>query len=60
MEIDQIKYEKLYDWLGLKEHPLAVFYTDEKPEGVSPSGQGHLCMFGLLKKDPRNRPNFHK
>ncbi len=50
MEIDQIKYEKLYDWLGLKEHPLAVFYTDEKPEGVSPSGQGHLCMFGLLKK----------
>jgi uncharacterized protein (DUF169 family) len=50
MKLDMAEYEKFYEWLGLKEHPLAAFYSNEKPEGVSPSGEGRVCMFGLLKK----------
>ncbi len=34
--------------LGLKESPLGIYYTDEKPEGVSPKEGIHGCMIGLL------------
>ncbi len=51
MEMDQRKYQKFHDRLGLKEHPLAAFYSNEKPEaGLSPKEQGHVCMFALLKR----------
>ena len=51
MEMDQGKYRKFHDRLGLKEHPLAAFYSGEKPgAGLSPKEKGHLCMFALLKQ----------
>lgn len=51
MKIDTRKYQKFHDRLGLKEHPLAAFYSNEKPGvGVSPKEQGHVCMFALLKR----------
>ena len=51
MEIDQRKYQKFHDRLGLKEHPLVAFYSNHKPgEGLSPKEKGHLCMFALLKR----------
>jgi uncharacterized protein (DUF169 family) len=34
--------------LGLKESPLGIYYTDEKPEGVTPKEGIHGCMIGLL------------
>jgi hypothetical protein len=36
--------------LGLKESPLGVYYTNDKPKGVTPKKGIHLCMIGLLKK----------
>lgn len=38
------------DALGLKESPLGIYYTNDKPEGVSPKTGIHVCMIGLLKK----------
>jgi len=54
MKIDLQKYQKLYDRLGLKEHPLAAYYTEEKPaQGVAPAEKGHLCIFALLNRARR-------
>jgi len=51
MKIDSQKYQKFYDRLGLKEHPLAAFYSNDKPgAGRSPKERGHVCMFALLKQ----------
>ena len=51
MKIDKEKYEKFYDRLALKEHPLGVFYSDEEPaRGIKPKGGGHECMIALLKR----------
>jgi uncharacterized protein (DUF169 family) len=51
MKINAQKYQKFHDRLGLKEHPLAAFYSNHKPgEGLSPKEKGHLCMFALLKR----------
>ncbi len=51
MKIDKGKYEKFYDRLGLKEHPLGVFYSNDTPgAGLSPKEKGHVCMFALLKQ----------
>jgi uncharacterized protein (DUF169 family) len=51
MKIDTPKYQKFHDRLGLKEYPLAAFYSDQKPgEGLTPKEQGHVCMFALLKR----------
>jgi len=50
VKIDKEQYEKFYERLGLKEHPVAALYADEKPAGTTPSGQGRVCMFGLLKR----------
>jgi uncharacterized protein (DUF169 family) len=35
--------------LGLKEPPLGIYYTDGKPEGVTPKEGIHGCMIGLLQ-----------
>ena len=51
MKIDREKYDKFHERLGLKEHPLAAFYSNEKPgAGLSPKEQGHVCMFALLRR----------
>lgn len=49
--IDQQAYAKLNERLGLKEHPLALFYSDREPAGgITPKEGGHACMIGLLKQ----------
>ena len=35
--------------LGLKESPLGVYYTNEKPEGFTPKPGIHTCMIGFLQ-----------
>jgi uncharacterized protein (DUF169 family) len=51
MKIDMKEYGKFYDRLGLSEHPLGVFYSDEEPaRGVRPKGGGHECMVALLNR----------
>jgi uncharacterized protein (DUF169 family) len=51
MKVDMKEYEKFYERLGLSEHPLGVFYSDEEPgQGIRPKGGGHECMIALLKR----------
>jgi uncharacterized protein (DUF169 family) len=40
--------------LGLKESPLGIYYTENKPEGITPKPGIHLCMIALLKKARRD------
>ena len=50
-KIDKEKYEKFYERLGLREHPLGVFYSDEEPaRGIRPKGAGRECLIALLKR----------
>ncbi len=51
MRMDRQAYEKFYDRLGLKEHPLVAFYSDREPvHGIMPKEGGHACLIGLLKQ----------
>jgi uncharacterized protein (DUF169 family) len=51
MKVNMKEYEKFYERLGLGEHPLGVFYSEEEPaRGVKPKGGGHECMIALLKR----------
>ncbi len=43
-------WKKFREILGLKESPLGVYYTNDKPDGVTPKTGVHLCMIGLLKE----------
>jgi uncharacterized protein (DUF169 family) len=43
-------WKQFQETLGLKESPLGIYYTNDKPEGVAPKKGIHLCMIGLLKK----------
>ena len=43
-------FKQFQDVLGLKESPLGVYYTNEKPEGVIPKVSVRACMIGLLKQ----------
>ena len=40
--------------LGLKESPLGIYYTRDKPEGITLKTGIHLCMIGFLKKARKN------
>src|SRR4030042_1875798 len=45
--------------LGLKESPLGIYYTNDKPEGVTPKEGIQGCMIGLIqnaRKKPRRAP----
>jgi len=42
-------WKEFRETLGLKESPLGVYYTNEKPEGVTPKEGIHVCMIGLLQ-----------
>ena len=51
MKMDSKKYQNFHDRLGLKEHPLGAFFSNDKPgAGLSPKEKGHVCMFALLKR----------
>ena len=47
-------WEQFQEIVGLREHPLGVYYTNDKPEGVTPKANVHMCMIGLLKKARQN------
>jgi len=41
-------WRQFRDTLGLKESPLGIYYTNDKPEGVTPKEGISGCMIGLL------------
>ena len=43
-------WKQFREILGLKESPLGVYYTNDKPQGVTPKTGIHLCMIGFIKK----------
>jgi uncharacterized protein (DUF169 family) len=47
--ISEELWKKFKETLGLKESPLGVYYTNEKPEGVTPKEGLSGCMIGLLQ-----------
>ena len=42
-------WKEFREVLGLKESPLGIYYTNDKPEGVTAKEGGHMCMIGLLQ-----------
>jgi len=51
MEMDQTKYERFIGRLGLGEHPLGFFYSDEEPtQGLRPREGGRECLIAFLKR----------
>ncbi len=42
-------WKQFREMLGLKEPPLGICYTDDKPEGVTPKEGLSGCMIGLLQ-----------
>jgi len=42
-------WKQFRETLGLKESPLGVYYTNDKPEGVTPKEGIWGCMIGLLQ-----------
>ncbi len=44
------RWNQLREALGLKESPLGIFYTNEKPEGFTPQAGIRVCMIGFLRK----------
>jgi uncharacterized protein (DUF169 family) len=42
-------WRQFRDTLGLKESPLGIYYTNDKPEGVTPKEGLSGCMIGLLQ-----------
>ena len=43
-------WKQFREILGLKESPLGIYYTNDKPEGVTPKTGIQLCMIGLFRK----------
>ncbi|MBP1717321.1 MAG: putative cytosolic protein [Deltaproteobacteria bacterium] len=49
--MDLKRYEKFYEALGLREHPLGIYYTDRKPaKGLTPKEGTHICLIGMLNR----------
>ena len=44
------RWNQFCETLGLKESPLGIYYTNDKPEGITPKTGTHLCMIGFLKQ----------
>ena len=42
-------WKQFKDTLGLKESPFGIYYTNDKPEGVTPKEGISGCMMGLLQ-----------
>lgn len=42
-------WKQFKETLGLKESPLGIFYTDKKPDGMTPKEGNHPCLIGLLQ-----------
>ncbi len=46
-------WKQFKDILGLRESPLGIYYTNDKPEGVTPKEGISGCMIGLLQNARR-------
>jgi len=42
-------WKQFQEALGLKESPLGIYYTKDKPDGVTAKEGVHACMIGLLQ-----------
>jgi len=42
-------WQRFKEILGLQESPLGIYYTNDRPEGVTPKEGIHGCMIGLLQ-----------
>lgn len=42
-------WQRFGETLGLKEAPLGIYYTNDKPEGITPKEGIQGCMIGLLQ-----------
>ena len=47
-QFSEESWKRFRDTLGLKEFPLGIYYTNDKPEGITPN-EGTVCMIGLLQ-----------
>ena len=48
-EISEALWNSFREALGLKESPLGIYYTNEKPDGFTPKPGIHTCMIGFLQ-----------
>jgi uncharacterized protein (DUF169 family) len=46
--------KQFQETLGLEESPLGIYYTNDKPEGVTPKEGIFECMIGLLQNARKN------
>ena len=46
-------WKQFRETLGLRESPLGIYYTNDKPEGVTPKEGPSGCMIGLLRNASR-------
>jgi uncharacterized protein (DUF169 family) len=53
-QFSESAWKQFREALGLKESPLGIYYTNDKPEGVTPKTGIHVCMIGLLKRARKN------
>jgi len=48
-QFSEESWKQFQEALGLKESPPGIYYTDDKPEGVTPKEGLSGCMIGLLQ-----------
>jgi uncharacterized protein (DUF169 family) len=48
-QLSEESWNQFRESLGLKESPLGIYYTNDKPEGVTPKEGVSGCMIGLLQ-----------
>ena len=46
-------WKQFRETLGLRESPLGIYYTNDKPEGITPKEGPSGCMIGLLRNASR-------
>jgi hypothetical protein len=52
--LSETSWQRLREALGLKEHPLGAFYTNDKPDGMTPKSGIQACMIGYLQNARKN------
>ena len=57
--ISEESWKPFQEILGLKESPLGVYYTNDKPEGVAPKEGITGCMIGLLQNARKKGKTVH-
>jgi uncharacterized protein (DUF169 family) len=52
--LSETSWQRFRETLGLKEYPLGAFYTNDKPEGMTPKSGIQTCMIGYLQNARKN------